>query len=290
MRNYLKYLALTIVMITSLSCTEIIDIELDSTFTRLVVYGEITTDLLQHEVELTRTTDYFFNEGPPPVINASVSISFNDSTVLLEEKDGSPGVYRIPFPYQGIPGTRYVLNISGVDIDEDGTDEEYTAESIMPLIEEADSIQLQKFITPFFSGFQVLLYSKDPEGPNWYNFKILRNGELLNQRISDYTVQPDEFVKNNYIFALPVGFLNDDDEDELILPGDTVSLEINSLTKDYYDFVVDAQSEIFGNNPLFSGPPANVSSNISNNGKGIFAAYSIQRVNVIATPPFIPIQ
>lgn len=286
MRSRGLYFIFGLSVLLSWSCTEIIDIDLDSTYTRLVVYGEITTDTVQHQVELSQSVDYFFNEPPPPVENAVVYVSFADSIIAYEETD--PGIYKMPIEYGGLPGTAYTLHISNVDIDNDGNMEEYFATATMPQIAEADSIQLQKFITPFFTGYQVALFSNDPPGPNWYNFKILRNGVLINERLSDYTVQPDEFVRDNYIFGLPVGFLDDDNEDEVISPGDIVTLEINSVTKDYYNFVIDAQSEIFGNNPLFSGPPANVSSNLSEGALGTFTAYSIERVLAIAGIPAFP--
>jgi hypothetical protein len=266
-------------MLLATSCTEIIEIELDSTYKRLVVYGIITSDSLHHGVELTTTTDYFFNDNPPPVQHATVSVTFKDTVVYLEESANRPGIYKSPHAFRGEPGVTYSLEISDVDIDEDGDTEYYAAETTMPEIAKADSIALIRFITPFFSGYQVALWSPDPPGVNYYNYKLFRNGAPINRRLSDYTVQPDDFFNNNYVAGLPVGFLNDDDEGEVIAPGDIVALEINSIPEEYYSFIVDAQSEIFGNNPLFSGPPANVPSNITNNAVGIFAAYSIDRVS-----------
>ena len=281
-----KILLLLFVLPVFISCTEIIDIKLDSTYSRLVVFGTITTDSLRHEVMLTSTTDYFYNEPPPALENASVSVAFDDTILFLEESMVQPGTYLFPDAFRGVPGTTYSLEIRDVDIDKDGATELYNAETSMPDIARADSIRLQKFITPFFSGYQVALWSPEPSGLHYYNYKLLRNGILINKRLSDYTVQTDEFFKNDYISGIPVGFLNDDEENEVINPGDTVTLEINSITESYYNFIVDAQSEIFGNNPLFSGPPANVPSNISNGATGIFTAYSIDTVSVEATIPF----
>jgi hypothetical protein len=286
MKNWLykTALILTIVM-ASVSCVEIIDIELDSTYTRLVVYGTVTTDSLHHQVKLTTTSDYFFNEAPPPVTGADVTITFEDTTVQMLESEFTPGIYQPNQAFRGRKGVVYNLDITNVDIDEDGNYEIYSATAKMPEIAKADSITLQRFITPFFSGNQVALWSPDPPERNFYNYKLLINGNLLNRRLSEYTVQPDDFFNDNYVRGLPVGFLNDDEENELVLPGDTVTLEINSISEQYYNFIVEAQSEIFGNNPLFSGPPANVSSNIENGAVGIFTAYSIDRVSTIASIP-----
>ena len=77
--------------------------------------------------------------------------------------------------------------------------------------------------------------------------------------------------------------LNDDKPDEHVYLGDTITFELNGITEEYYNYVIEAQSQIFPQTPLFSGPPANVSSNISNNAIGFFAAYSVARSSVIAT-------
>jgi len=281
-------LSLVVLISFMYSCTEIVDIELDSTYTRLVVYGTVTTDSIHHEVELTTTTDYFFSEAPPQVDNATVTVSFNGSTVTLQPSPERPGTYFFPEAVRGVPGVQYDLLIEDVDIDQDGISETYSASTVMPGILPPDSISVQKFISPFFSGYQVAIWSPDPPGANYYNFKLWRNNELLNKRLSDYTVQPDDLFQDNYIPGLPIGFLNDDDEDEVVLPGDTVTLELNSIREEYYNFITEAQNEIFGNNPLFSGPPANVSTNLENGAVGIFTAYSIERVSKIIPVPAFP--
>lgn len=270
------------------SCTEVVDIELDSTFTRLVVYGTITTDSVRHEVQLTATTDYFFSEAPPSIANATVTVSFGNTSLNLETTPERPGIYLFPEAIRGVPGVQYDLLIEGVDVDQDGVTETYSASTTLPVIAPPDSISVQKFISPFFSGYQVAIWSPDPPGAHFYNFKLWRNSTLLNRRLSDYTVQPDDLFQDNYIPGLPIGFLDDDDEDEAVLPGDTVTLELNSITEEFYNFITEAQNEIFGNNPLFSGPPANVSTNLENGAVGIFTAYSIARVSKVIPVPTFP--
>jgi hypothetical protein len=46
--------------------------------------------------------------------------------------------------------------------------------------------------------------------------------------------------------------------------GDTVTLEMKSINKGYYDFLNSLFSEVFGAGNPFSGPPANVKGNIVN--------------------------
>jgi len=55
------------------------------------------------------------------------------------------------------------------------------------------------------------------------------------------------------------------------------------INREYNDFLSDAQIELQGSNPLFSGPPANVKGNISNGAFGFFSAYSATRSYAIVT-------
>ncbi len=79
-----------------ISCTEIVHIDLDSTYTRLVVQGSVTTDSVRHRVELSTSSDYFANEPSPRVSDAVVEIAFNETSILLEEHDTIPGLYMTP--------------------------------------------------------------------------------------------------------------------------------------------------------------------------------------------------
>jgi hypothetical protein len=54
--------------------------------------------------------------------------------------------------------------------------------------------------------------------------------------------------------------------------------ELDGITKEYFEFLIEAQAEISPKTPLFSGPSSNVKSNISNDALGFFTAYSLRRV------------
>jgi len=267
------------------ACTEIIDIELDSTYKRLVVYGSVTTDSVQQQVQLSTSSEYFSHSPSPMLSDALVELEFNEILIRLNEHDTVPGLYLTPKAFRGKPQTKYKLHISQVDVDGDGSNEAYHAESTMPAVPQLDSINLRYFLTPFVSGYQVLMYAFDPPSRDWYNFKLWRNSSLLTSRLSDYFVQTDDFFNGTYINGLPVGFIAENDPEESLLPGDTITFELNSIEQEYYNFIVDAQLEIAGNNPLFSGPAANVRSNIDNEAKGIFTAYSVARASIILEQP-----
>ncbi len=69
-------------------------------------------------------------------------------------------------------------------------------------------------------------------------------------------------------------------ENEKLVSGDEITVELNIITKEYAGFIWDAQSELWGSNPLFSGPPANVKGNLNNGAIGFFAAYTTNRVTM----------
>ncbi len=282
-KRYPKGILLVLASLGFAACTEVIDIELDSTYQRLVVVGIVTSDSVHHHVQLTTSSDYFSNKPSPKVSGALVALEFDNNLILLEEHDTIPGLYLTPAAFRGTPQTAYNLNVSNIDIDGDGVSEIYRAESTMPSALQLDSIRLTYFESSYFSGYQVFMYALDPPSREWYSFKIWKNSDLLTDTLSKFSVQPDDFFNGTYIYGLPVGFLWDEDPREALVPGDTVTLELNSIDQDYYNFIMDAQLEIMGNNPLFSGPAANVRSNIDNQGQGIFTAYPVQKVWAVLT-------
>lgn len=267
------------------ACTERIDIELDSTYRRLVVQGAVTSDSVRHRVLLTTTSDYFSNMPSPQVSGAVVEISFDNQTYTLAENTFYPGLYETPVAFRGVTGTTYELHISQVDVDEDGQSEEYHAESTMAGGAELYEVGLRYFSTPIVNGYQVLMWARHlPEQRDWFGFRIRKNGIMLTDSLSTYTTFSDDLFDDGYLPGFPVGFLSDDNPRQRVDPGDTVTFELESIDQAYYDFVNDAQLEMIGNIPLFSGPSANIRSNISNGGTGIFAAYSILRASTILEP------
>ncbi len=280
MNKHLPLYIIAILGVITSSCTERIEVELDSTYTRLVVYGEITTEARAHQVRLSKSADYFSNQPAPPVENAVVRLNFDDQSLVLQENE--PGIYETPSDFFGIPGKTYSLVINSVDIDENGEDEEYTAESFLPAVGKLDSITLKYTENSFFSGWEVQVWAWDPaDAKNFYAFKSIKNGVLQSDTLNEIIVQSDDFFDGNYTYGITSQFLDDAKENEKALPGDTITFQLDGITEDYYVFILEAQAEAFGSNPLFSGPPANVVSNISNGAIGYFTAYSLDRASKV---------
>lgn len=258
-------------------CTERIDLELDESAARLVVDGAVTTDTAVHTVRLSMTTSYYYSEEPPRVIGAFVTLSSDRGVVQLNET--TPGFYQTKADFHGIEGVTYTLNIRlRVPV---GGYSNYSASSTINNTVELDSAEL--WFYPEFSeeGFwEIRGFFQDPPSPEFYRFLVSRNNKLITNSINDWFVTDDKFINGTYANGTAIYYLDQGSEYERLVTGDTVTVEMNSLGKDYFSFLQEAQAELRGSNPLFSGPPANVKGNVSNGAIGFFAAYSVSRASV----------
>ncbi|HRY98198.1 MAG TPA: DUF4249 domain-containing protein [Bacteroidales bacterium] len=254
-----------------MSCTERIDIELDDTYTRLVVEGGITDQPGPQRVVLSLSGNYFENAPPRWVEGARVSISDGENTYLLVEV--APGIYETGPEVIGVPGRTYVLDIGGVVID--GQEQEFTARSTMPRVSAMDSIGLE--YREDWEIWQVQLYALDPPSRDFYLFRVYVNDILMSDTIDEYVVASDEFFNGNYTYGIMVQWL----DRASVSPGDTVTLEMAAITEEYANFIWELQDQTGFNTPLFSGPPANISSNVQPGAMGFFHASSLTRMKAV---------
>ena len=155
---------------------------------------------------------------------------------------------------------------------------DYTALSTLYPVSHLDSVSLA--FHPEWSEdgiWEVKCYAQDPLTEDFYRFMISKNSEMVTDTLDEWFVTDDRFFNGNYIYGAPIAYLQQGKDDEILKAGDTVTVEMNSIGADYANFIWEAQSEVRGSNPLFSGPPANVKGNINNGAIGFFAAYSVSR-------------
>ncbi len=260
------------------SCTERVDIDLDQTYVRLVVEGYITPDQEKQWIKLTKTSDYFYNNLPPSVSNAQISVMAGDSVIVFTEDPNFKGLYYPPQSFVGKTETTYSLEIM---LEEPINNSLlYQSEETMPhLTDQLDSITLE--YNPRWERWLVHLYAWEPPTTDYYLFNALSNGKLLTDSISRKRVSEDKLYNGSYTNGSVVQILNKGE----VNPGDTVTLVLSNITKQYFDFIVGVQEEIQAKNPLFSGPAVNVSSNIDNNASGYFAAFPSATVSCVAETP-----
>lgn len=277
MKKLFKILIIINLSLRVISCTERIDIQLDESSVRLVVEGSVTTDTVAHKVILSKSTSYYYSQKAPTVSGASVSITGGGSTVQLREE--TPGVYVTDSTFFGVVGETYELDIrlaSPV-----GGFTEYSATSLMNIAVSIDSLEL--LFHPDWSedGFwEVKCFFQDPQEADYYRFLVSRNGKLLTDTLDEWFVTDDRFFSGGYVDGTTVAVLDQGSEDEKLADGDNIKIELNCIGRDYAGFLGEAQSELMGSNPLFTGPPANVTGNISNGAIGFFAAYTTSKAMI----------
>lgn len=273
---------LLVLSVAIVSCTEKIDIKLDNSYVRLVVDGAITTDTMAQTIKLKTTSSYFYDQPAPVVSGAQVSIT--DGTQTFNLKEDSAGIYRTDPSVFGVGGHTYTLNIKlATPI---GGYSDYSATSTLYPIGPLDSVNL--LFHPDWAKhgiWEVKCYVQEPPTIDFYRFLILRNHIMLTDSLNEWFITDDKFFNGNYTNGATVAYLQQGSAAEGLTPGDTVTVEVNSIGKEYFNFLSDAQAELRGSNPLFSGPPSNIKGNINNGAIGFFAAYSATRSYAI-TPEF----
>jgi hypothetical protein len=266
-----KVLFLAFSSLMLVSCTKEIQVDLNTSDPKLVVEATLHNQTDTASVLLSRTVNFSEPNRFPSVTDASVVIkdSEGNSWNLVQT---SPGVYQ-HFQLRGVIGRTYSLEITLND------GQVFTAQSTLP---EPVTLDKVEFIERTFGApgsdndsinYFVLPRFLDPAGiQNNYRFVQTLNG------VKDHTIQ----VRNDNIFS---GRVN---EQPLINPdldihsGDEVLLEMQCIDVGVYNYFFSLSQSIGGGGPNAAAVPANPVSNISGGALGFFAAYSVQKLTVLA--------
>jgi hypothetical protein len=260
------------------ACTEEIDLDLNSSQQQLVVDGSLSNEYITQYIKLSASTGYFYTAAPPVVKEAVITLT--DGTAVYKYTEYSPGNYRTTAKVSGVIGRTYSLHIK-IPFTIQGKSE-FDATGVIKPVHVIDSVGLVFHPEKGVQGYwEVKLYALDPPSADYYRFLLYKNHKLISRSLSGWFVTDDRFFNGNYTNGGTVGWLNQNSLDQTVKEGDTVTLEVNGIGKDYAEFIWAAQAEADDYNPLFSGQPANVKGNISNGAAGFFAMYSLARHDVI---------
>ncbi|MCG9970239.1 DUF4249 domain-containing protein [Christiangramia crocea] len=244
MKELLKYTSLIAIILLT-SCEDIVEVDLEKSNPRLVIEASIiwekgTTGANQN-IRISETTA-FYEEETEGIEDAQVTITSDDGemfTFIHVEN----GIYA---NNQFKPELNMGYNLQVVH-----NNEIYTAsESLIPV---TDIDYVEQAETGGFSGedIEVKAYYTDPaDEENYYLFKF-RNGNL------SLEFYEDEFTNGNQIF----GYYSTED----IEPGDLIEIELQGISKSYYEYLFILRSQIGTNEGgPFETMPATVKGNIIN--------------------------
>lgn len=250
-------------------CSEKIELELNTSNTRLVAEGQITDRPGNYGLKLSLSTSYFYNEAPPPVEDAVVSLSDGSQQWLLSQD--SPGYYALPEGFAGQAGNTYHLSIAWQG-------ETYEASSQMLPALTLDSLSLLPH--PGLEGRDFLLahFQDPPETQDYFVYYVFLNGELLTDSINEVIVGDDQGL-NGQAISTPVYLL--ESGDEAPVAGDVLRVEQYRVSEAYYQFLIALRRNQGTTGGPFAGPPANVPGNLSNGALGFFLAASVGEVEMV---------
>lgn len=255
----MKKILFALLLIASVACTKVIDIDLNVSDPQLVVNGNITDSSGPYIIKLTRSINYSQSNLYPPVLGATVVIideTAETVDTLLDQNNGSYLTKNIV----GTVGHSYQLYIKS-------NGKEYYAKSTMPLKVLMDSLTFNTIDGFGQSTTNPVPNFQDPVAIyNAYRFLQWVNGKPN----KDLFVFDDRLSDGRYISRQ---LFNDS---TYIRSGDSVTIEMRNIDKNVFEYF----KQLSGQDPTNGQPtsPANPTSNISNKALGYFSAHTVQRV------------
>jgi hypothetical protein len=265
------------------SCTKVINLNLESTATNIVIDAEITDSVTSYTVNLTQTVNLSDNNVFPAVNGASVYISDNagNSNILTETVPGS-GNY-VTSNLQGVDGRTYYLSVTS-------NGKKYTATSTMPYGVALDSVVTDTSshhgggggfgghgggsTTPAVPSVTVRAVFTDPKGvANYY-----RLIEYVNNvpNYNTIAIVSDQGQDGSQITENVVR------RDTSIHAGDTVKVVLESIDANVYEYYRTLKQVTKTQTGIQTTVPGNPTTNLSNNALGFFSAYAVRSKSVVA--------
>lgn len=290
------------------ACTEDYTNEIDKKFAgdKVVVEAYITTDDTNHYVQLTKLKSYFDASISPRISGATVKIERQETgeVDVLTEVVGMPGVYATPKKaYASGLNEYYKLMVTNTGVKgDDGVDYYEATCQLRPSIKldsiytdinpnfyvdddttkEVDEDELEDWgYKRYWEDGQpvhaIRLNAQEPAGyGDYYRWIFYRNGVLETDTLNEMIFESDEFVDGNYFADWEIWDIGVND-------GDVITVETNTITEDFFIYMLDVMLETEWGAGPFGGPPANPKTNISNGGLGFFAAYSTSRLTTVVS-------
>lgn len=259
------FIAAAIVLIHT-ACQEEIQIELNNPKNqRIVVEGRITNELRQQTVKLTYTSSYFLNQPAPAVTDADAYILEEGTGIHynLTQSSDSAGLYETQ-EMAGKVGETYSLIIN------DGSDS-YKATSYLDTVLRLDSMkydyELYSYFGYTFGVYNILLsaFEPPPEG-QFYKIDFYINDTLFTNELAESIYQSDFLINNTYLDTVNIYGIP---QEAIKLDTNIIRLEVISISEEEIYFISDLLNETYGNGSIFSGPPANIRSNVVNTSEGL---------------------
>ena len=270
------------------ACTERMDLQSRSDYHEYRAVEATLTDRPEdpQRIILSRTISYFHTESQPMVRGASVKV--ND--MVFNEVEA--GVYEAPEGFAGEVGVQYRLRIRLSE------GETYEAEATMPepgfRMDAVDYAFAGDKTMGLDSLWTVGVWGYEKDIDSYYLGTHAVNGHY--QPFEMAKISDDKFFNHNEVAGFPIEPLMQSellrqqygDCYKYLEEGDVITLELWTLEKGYYDYLLALTMNSISI-PLFTPQPANVPTNIrGEHVLGYFAVCPVARGSVTVDDPFRP--
>lgn len=250
------------------ACEEPVRLDVSQGEAHVVIEGQVTDAEGHQYVKISRSGGFYDTGKAERITTATVVVTDdlgNEFSFIHnpENLENSTGYYFPATPFVGAAGRKYFLRVEIEGQVYEAEDELYSVTSIDSLTYRVDEDEKDD---PKDDGkfYEVLIYAKEPQDTkDYYLFKFFRNDSLKVYNDTEIYFADDETLGENIDgVSSPIFFA----------PGDKARCEIYSLSRTAFVFYSDLQSLLNSDGGLFSQPPSNSRTNLSNGALGFFQA------------------
>jgi hypothetical protein len=265
---------LAVIIVSTLifwSCDEPVRLDVTQGESRTIIEGQVSNVTGGQYVKVSRSNGFYESGKTPRVTDATVVVkddAGNEFSFVHNPRNyaDSAGYYLPETAFIGEIGRTYFLTVTIGDQVYEAQDKLFRVTPIDSLAYQIDEDERED---PEDEGkfYEVLIYAKEPQDTeDYYLFKFYRNDSLKLDFDTDIYFTDDETLGENIDgVSSPIYFA----------PGDKAKCEIYSLSRTAFVFYSDLQSLLNNDGGLFSQPPANSRSNLTNGALGFFQASAI---------------
>lgn len=234
------------------ACQKVIEVELNPSSPKYVITGNITDQPGPYEVKITSSINFDQDNNFPAVSGAKVYITDQNISSTDTLTEVAPGRYRTHV-WTGVPGHTYKLvAIVGNEV--------FSSVSTMPKPVALDSLYAKP--AAFGDGTDIVAIYDDPVGRGNFYHLVLTIQDSLSREIY---LHNDKINNGSTVSHV----LNNDID---VKAGDKISLKLQCLDADAYDFYYTLDQALKQNSAVISNPKTN----ILGGAMGYFCAHTIK--------------
>ena len=266
-----------LIVVTLTACEKTVYLDLNQNDSKVTIEGQVTNQAGYQYVKISRSVGFYDTGESPRIQDAIVFVSddLGNEFEFVHNPRGhadSSGYYMPLDAFAGQIGRTYKLSAT-VDAElyeaEDKLFSVTTIDSLAYRIND-DEAEDPKDGNKFY---EVLIYAIEPQGTtDYYLFKFYRNDSLKVYNDTDIYYSDDE-VLGEQIDGVPSPIYYE--------PGDTARVEAYSLSRNGFVFYNDLQTLLTSDGGLFSQPPSNSRTNLTNGALGYFQASAIDMIEIV---------